>query len=91
MNAIELNTAQIKHIIFTGWHFMRWLRLGFAVLFIVQTFQTHEAISGVVAAFFLFQAVTNIGCCSAKGCTVNLPAADIKKQAQTEEYRKLKK
>lgn len=80
----------IKYTLFTGWHFMRWLRLGLAVLFIFQALQTHEAISGFVAAFFLFQAVTNTGCCSANGCAVNGPVAIIKKQEETEKYEELK-
>ena len=42
---------------------MRWLRLSLGVFIGVQAFQTHDLLSGAIALFFLFQAVTNTGCC----------------------------
>ena len=56
--------------LFTGWHFMRWLRLGAGFFISIQAVQTHDALSGLIGAFFLFQAVTNTGCCGAQGCAV---------------------
>jgi hypothetical protein len=58
----------MKAKLFTGWNFMRWLRLALGVIIGISAIQTHDSISGFVAAFFLFQAVTNIGCCGAAGC-----------------------
>lgn len=58
----------INQMLFTGWTFMRWLRLGFGAFIAVQAIQTHDAFAGFIAAFFLFQAVTNTGCCGAGGC-----------------------
>jgi hypothetical protein len=60
----------IKQTLFTGWHFMRWLRLGFGVFIAIQAIQTHDTLSGFIAAFFLFQAITNTGCCGSNGCAV---------------------
>ncbi len=54
----------------TNWHFMRWLRLGLGIFIGVQAIQMHDTFSGFIAAFFLFQAVTNTGCCGASGCAV---------------------
>lgn len=54
----------------TGWNFMRWLRLGIGLLIATQAIQMHDLFSGFIAAFFLFQAVTNTGCCGVNGCTV---------------------
>ena len=54
----------------TGWHFMRWIRLVAGLFIGIQSIQTHDAISGAIGAFFLFQAVTNTGCCGAEGCAV---------------------
>ena len=62
----------IKQILLINWNFMRLLRLGFGVLFMVQAIQNRDIIIGFIAAFFLFQAVTNTGCCGINGC-VSLP------------------
>ena len=62
--------AAIKQTLFTGWHLMRWLRLGLGVFISVQAIQNHDPLSGILAAFFLFQAATNTGCCGANGCAV---------------------
>ena len=64
----------IKQTLFTGWHFMRWLRLAFGIFFIVQAIQMHDSLIGAVGGFFLFTAATNMGCCGAAGC-----AAPVKK------------
>ena len=58
----------IKQTLFTGWHFMRWLRLVFGIIFIVQAIRTHDMMVGAIAGFFLFTAITNIGCCGAGSC-----------------------
>ena len=60
----------IKQTLFTNWHFMRWLRLGLGIFITIQAIQHHDTLSGFIAAFFLFQAVTNTGCCGAGGCSV---------------------
>ncbi len=59
----------IKQTLLTGWNFMRLLRLGFGIFFIVQAVQVHDTLMGLVGAFFLFTAVTNTGCCGAGRCT----------------------
>lgn len=60
----------IKQTLFTGWHFMRWLRLGLGIFIAIQAIQLHDTLTGFIAAFFLFQAATNIGCCGTSGCAV---------------------
>ncbi len=60
----------IIQTLFTGWNFIRWLRLGFGIVIAIQAVETSDALSGAIAAFFLFQAVTNTGCCGANGCSV---------------------
>jgi hypothetical protein len=60
----------IKQTLLTGWNFMRWLRLGLSVLIAVQAYQMHDAISGLLAGFFIFQAVSNTGCCGSSTCAV---------------------
>ncbi len=58
----------IKQTLFTNWHFMRWLRLAFGIIFIVQAIQMHDMMVGAIAGFFLVTAITNTGCCGARGC-----------------------
>lgn len=54
----------------TGWDFMRLFRLGIGLFIGVQAIQTQDSVAGMFAAFFLFQAVTNTGCCGANACIV---------------------
>lgn len=58
----------IKQTLFTGWHLMRWLRLAFGIIFMVQAIEMHDMMVGLIAGFFLVTAVTNIGCCGAGRC-----------------------
>lgn len=47
----------------TGWHFTRWFRLALAIFVGIQAVQKNDGLAGMVAAFLLFQVVTNTGCC----------------------------
>ncbi len=57
----------------TGWNFMRILRLVFGILFAYQAFQHNDKIMGFFSAIFLFQAISNTGCCGTAGCSVSQP------------------
>lgn len=59
-----------KETLLTGWNFMRFLRLGLGIYITIQAVETYSIFSGVVAIFFLFQAITNTGCCGSNGCSV---------------------
>ena len=65
---MEMQT--IKQTLFSGWHFMRWLRLIVGIIFIAQAVQMHDWLVGTVAAFFLVTAIRNTGCCSGNACAV---------------------
>ena len=58
----------IKQTLFTGWNLMRFLRLGFGILFLVQAIQTHQTFLGLAGGFFLFTSLTNTGCCAGSSC-----------------------
>ena len=64
----QLTKETIKQTLFTGWHFMRWLRLAFGIFFIIQAIEMHDTLIGAIGGFFLFTAITNTGCCSAASC-----------------------
>lgn len=70
----------IREILFSDWHLMRWLRLGLGIYLAVQAVKVHDTLAGVIAAFFLIQAVTNTGCCGAGSCAIptKTKADDIK-------------
>lgn len=54
---------------------MRWIALAVGLFFMVQALQYQDMILGVVAAFFLFQAVTNTGCLCGHCATPPSPSA----------------
>ncbi|MFT7164902.1 MAG: hypothetical protein ACI9CZ_001484 [Flavobacterium sp.] len=44
------------------WNFTSFFRLGLGVYIGIQAFQTQSILSGLLAAFLLYQVVTNTGC-----------------------------
>lgn len=73
-----------KETIFNNWNFMRWLRLAFGIYIAVQAVETLSIFSGVVAAFFMFQAITNTGCCGTNGCAVPIKKNSSNKSEELE-------
>lgn len=65
-----------KETFFNNWNFMRWLRLALGIYIAVKAVETLSLLLGVVAVFFMFQAITNTVCCGKKGCA--LPVKKIK-------------
>ncbi len=61
----------------TGWNFMRGLRLVLGFIFLMQAIEMRDIITGLIATFFLFQAVTNTGCCGTNGCAVPTKKTNI--------------
>lgn len=53
---------QIKQQIFSNWHPMRWILLGMSGILAYNYFVYGASVSGVLALFLGFQAVTNTGC-----------------------------
>lgn len=52
----------IKTTLLNYWNPMRWIALVAGLFFVVQGFRFGDVISGLLGAFFLFQAATNTGC-----------------------------
>lgn len=78
-----------KQTLLTGWNFMRFLRLGLGIYIAVQAVETLSFLSGIVAVFFLFQAITNTGCCGSNGCAIpiNKGKHDTNKEVKFEEIK----
>ena len=79
----------IKQTLFTNWNFMRLLRLGFGVFFVIQAIQMHDAFMGIIGGFFLFTSLTNTGCCAARNCAtpVRRKKSDQPEEIQFEEVK----
>jgi len=69
-------------MIFSGWNFMRIVRLIIGIFIGANAMITHDALSGLISGIFLFQAFTNTGCCCTSNCS--LPLSKNNKQEQTE-------
>ncbi|HVM87665.1 MAG TPA: hypothetical protein VMT76_05720 [Puia sp.] len=69
----------IKKLILSDWHLVRIIRLVFGIIMAVNAITMRDAFSGILGAIFLFQAVTNTGCCGTS-C-----AAPMRSQNATEE------
>jgi hypothetical protein len=68
-NTASLNHIEMKKLLFTNWHAMRWIGLIISFFFIQQAIQFQEFLLGFVAVFFLFQSIFNRGC-GLNGCKV---------------------
>lgn len=53
----------IKAKLSSGWHFMRILRIAFAIIFAIQAVIMKDYLVGLMSVFFLYQGITNRGCC----------------------------
>jgi len=69
---------QLKQRLFTNWHFTRIFRLGIGIMLVAAGIQSHDWMMGVVSLFFLYQAVTDIGCCGSQGCYTPRPRKSIR-------------
>ena len=58
----------LRKTIFTGWNFMRWLRLALGLIIAYQAIELHNGVMGLLAGLFMFQALTNTGCCGTAVC-----------------------
>lgn len=74
----------IKATLLYNWHFMRVLRLGLGIFIAIEAIQIYDAFSGFIAAFFLFQSITNTGCCGAQGCSTPVFKSDSDKVEDVE-------
>lgn len=80
----------LKQTLFTNWHLMRWLRLLLGTVMASEALMRWDALSGMIAAFFLYQALTNTGCCGTDGCAMPASNADVHeiKEVSYEEIKK---
>ena len=58
----------LRKTIFTGWDFMRWLRLVMGLIVAYQAFELQNGLLGILAGLFIFQALANAACCGGGAC-----------------------
>ena len=78
-----------KETLFNNWNFMRFLRLGLGIYIAIQAVETLSILTGIVATFFLFQAITNTGCCGTNSCSVPIKKGNSDKTEEVE-YEEIK-
>ena len=78
-----------KETLLSNWDFMRLLRLGLGIYIAIQAVETRSLLSGVVAGFFIFQALTNTGCCGSNACAVP-PKKNKSNRTEKVDYEEIK-
>ena len=73
----------------SGWHLMRILRVGIGIAAAIEAITLHDYAIGAISVFFLYQGITDTGCCSAAGCVVPPPRSK-KKETEDISYEEIK-
>ncbi|MCD6063210.1 MAG: hypothetical protein K0R82_1121 [Flavipsychrobacter sp.] len=79
----------LKQMLLTNWHLMRTIRLVLGLFIGAAALAHADAMMGLFSAFFLFQAVTDTGCCGSAACAQPSRKSDNKAQAEIE-YEEIK-
>jgi len=58
----------LKQRLLTNWHLSRIMRTGIGVMMLVMGIQSRDWMIGAFSAFFLYQGITDTGCCGTQGC-----------------------
>lgn len=58
----------LKQRMLTNWHLGRVMRLAIGLMLLVTGIQGKDWIMGSFSLWFLYQAVTDTGCCGSGGC-----------------------
>ncbi len=73
-----------RKIMFTGWNFMRWLRLSLGLFVAYQAFELQNGLLGLLAGLFIFQALSNAACCGSTSCNTAPPKQSFGKTKDVE-------
>ena len=57
-----------KYNLLNNWNVIRVIRLVLSVIIMAQAIQIHDALFGFLGCFFMYQALSNTGCCGVNGC-----------------------
>jgi hypothetical protein len=59
----------INKILHTHWDFTRWFRLIVGSGLLIASLFYKDGLTAMLGGFFLFQALMNVSCCGATGCS----------------------
>lgn len=78
-----------KYNLFNNWNVVRIIRLALSVIIIVQSMQMHDILFGVLGSFFMYQALSNTGCCGVNSCapTYTSTQKDIDEEVEFSEVK----
>ena len=79
----------LKMTLLTNWNFMRVIRLVLSLVILVQSIHMHDPLFGMFGAFFLFQALSNTGCCASGNCATSLPDNGNSKTIENVEFEEV--
>jgi hypothetical protein len=86
--------STFKERLLTNWHLMRIVRLGIGTMMLVMGIQGKDWAMGLFSVFFLYQAVTDTGCCGSRGCSTpprrGMASPDQARITDTIEYEEIK-
>lgn len=67
-----------KQRLLSSWTFMRFIRLGLALVVLSEAWKNSEILFGLLGGILLFQSLFNYGCCGVNGCDVNQSNSKLK-------------
>ncbi len=70
----------------TNWHAVRWIRAAFSIVLFISYFSNGDNFALLGGLIFAYQAIFNVGCCGASGCSTNARPSE-----QTIEVKEIKK
>ena len=77
--------STLKERLFTNWHLMRIMRLGIGIMMLVMGIQGKDWALGLFSTFFLYQAITDTGCCGTQACSTPKERSKINAAGNAEE------
>lgn len=78
---------QYKFALTNDWNFMRVFRLLLGLLVLIQSLFIGDYLFSAFGVFFIFQALTNTGCCGSSGCSVDYSNSN---ESKVPAYEKMK-
>jgi hypothetical protein len=79
----------LKQKLLANWHLMRIIRLVIGLFIGTAAIAHADVMMGLFSAFFLFQAVTDTGCCGSAACAQPARKSDNKAPAEID-YEEIK-
>jgi hypothetical protein len=86
---LQVNSHRmINKIFYSHWDLFRWLRLIAGTVLLTAAFFTKDGLTAMLGGFFLLQAVMNLSCCGATGCSTAAPSDKaLNKETEFEEVK----